>query len=189
MRELEIYIQSYFGIHPDDLKKIANLFVEEKMAKGDFYSKQGRNCQKLSFIKSGFLRIYSEANEKEITQWISFQGYFLADLSSLIFETPARWNIRALTDCELYTISREDYQRIGKLIPDWNRLEKLFLAKCFITLEDRVFSHLSMTAEERYHQLFNFNPELFNYVPLHYLASMMGMTPETLSRIRKKNIS
>ena len=189
MTELQTYIKSYFGIRPEDLEKIAALFKEELLEKGSFYAKQGRNCQKLSFVKSGFLRVYAEAGDREVTQWISFKGYFLADLSSLVFETPARWNICALTDCELFTVSREDYRKIGKLIPDWYNLEKLFIAKCFLTLEDRVFSHLSMTAEERYRQTFEFNPELFNRVPLHYLASMMGMTPETLSRIRKKSIS
>ena len=91
-----------------------------------------------------------------------------------------------MTDCELYVIDRKDYQNLIKVIPRWTELEKLFIARCFAVLEDRVASHLSMTAEERYNQLFQFNKELFNLVPLQYLASMLGMTPETFSRIRKK---
>ncbi len=108
------------------------------------------------------------------------------DLSSFVFQQTARWNIQALTDCELYAIDRKDYQKISQVIPRWTELEKLFIAKCFTVLEDRILQHLSMTAEERYNQLFNFNKELFNQVPLQYLASMLGMTPETLSRLRKK---
>ena len=73
-------------------------------------------------------------------------------------------------------------------MPIWNELEKKFLVNCFTTLEDRIFSHLSMTAEERYHFFFSQNKELFNLVPLQYIASMLGMTPETFSRIRKKHI-
>jgi CRP-like cAMP-binding protein len=68
-------------------------------------------------------------------------------------------------------------------------LEKLFIARCFIMLEDRIFTHLSMTAEERYNFFFENNKELFNQVPLQYIASMLGMTPETFSRIRKKQLS
>jgi CRP-like cAMP-binding protein len=67
-------------------------------------------------------------------------------------------------------------------------LEKLFIAKCFAILEDRIFSHLSMTAEERYHFFFGNNKVLFNQVPLQYIASMLGMTPETFSRIRKRQL-
>ncbi len=72
------------------------------------------------------------------------------------------------------------------LVPKWQVLEKLFIAKCFTVMEDRIFAHLSMTAEERYVSFFEANKELFNQVPLQYIASMLGMTPETFSRIRNK---
>jgi CRP-like cAMP-binding protein len=186
MTEIEKYIQAHFGIPNKSLETVAALFHEDQLSKNEFYIKSGQYCQKLSFIKTGFLRIYANTERKEVTQWISYQGYFLTDLASLMFHAPARWNIQALTDCELYTISSEDYRKIGHLVPEWDKLEKLFLSKCFVTLEERVFSFLSMTAEERYMALFNHAPELFNQVPLIYLASMLGMTPETLSRIRKK---
>ena len=189
MSELELYIKSYFGIEEKDLNTIASLFKTENLKKGDFYLKTGMYCDKLSFIKSGLLRIYIQAEEKEITQWISSTGYFITDLSSLTFHQAARWNIHALIDTELYTISANDYHTIGKIVPKWHELEKLFLAKCFSTLEDRIMSHLSMTAEERYHNFLKSNPDLFQQVPLQYTASMLGMTPETFSRIRKKEIS
>ena len=101
------------------------------------------------------------------------------------FRHTARWNIQALTDVELYSINKTDYNKIGKLIPQWYELEKLFIARCFIMLEDRIYSHLSMSAEERYQFFYERNTELFNQVPLQYIASMLGMTPETFSRIRK----
>jgi len=105
----------------------------------------------------------------------------------LIFKTTARWNIQALTDCKLYTIKQEAYERIRDHVANWDELEKLFIAKCFLTLEDRVFSQISMSAEERYQMLFEQNPGLFNEVPLQYIASMLGMSAETFSRIRAKN--
>ena len=74
------------------------------------------------------------------------------------------------------------------MVPKWVELEKMFITKCFSILEDRILQHLSLSAEERYNQLFEFNKELFNVVPLQYLASMLGMAPETLSRIRKKSM-
>jgi len=107
-------------------------------------------------------------------------------LSSFFFETPSRWIIQALVDTELYTISKKDYKTIADLVPKWNEIEKLFLVKCFATMENRIYSHLSMSSQERYDYFFENNRELFSQVPLKYIASMLGMTPETMSRIRIK---
>jgi len=190
MTDLEQNITSYFGVmQANDLQKITSLFHPTTLKKNDFFLKYGKPCDKLSFIQSGLLRIYVDVGDKEVTQWISTKGYFVTELSSLLFQAPARFNIQALTDATLYTISAADYKKIGDLVPQWHQLEKLFLAKCFTMLEDRIFSHLSMTAEERYHFFFQHNKELFNQVPLQYIASMLGMTPETFSRIRKKQLS
>lgn len=190
MNELEQYISSYFGIvRADDLSLIASHFKEEQLSKGDFYLKTGQACEKLSFIQSGYLRIYHQTLDKEVTQWISTQGYFVTDLASLVFDSPARWTIQALSDAKLFTINKLEYNNLGNILPEWHQLEKLFLAKCFTILEDRVFSHLSMDSEERYTRFFEQNKDLFNQVPLQYIASMLGMTPETFSRIRKKSIS
>ena len=187
--EIEQYIKSYFGvIQIDELKVISSLFKMTTVKKGDYFLKTGKQSNELSFIKSGLLRVFVTTKEKEITQWISSKGYFVTDLSSFVFETPARWTIQALINTELYTINREDYKRIGTLIPKWHHLEKLFIVKCFSIMEDRIFSHLSMTAVERYNIFFESNRELFNQVPLQYIASMLGMTPETFSRIRKKQM-
>jgi CRP/FNR family transcriptional regulator, anaerobic regulatory protein len=187
MTELEQYIQSYFGIvSPDDIGSIVSLFEAEKLKRNDIILQAGRSSNKLYFIQSGLLRVFAVTEDKEVTQWISSKGYFSTDLSSFIFDSPARWTIEALTDSELFSISKENYKKIGKIVPEWNQLEKLFLVRCFTILEDRIFTHLSMTAEERYQKFFETNRELFNQVPLQYLASMLGMTAETFSRIRKK---
>ena len=189
MTELQHYINSYFRITNEDMDTITNLFVESDLKKGDYFSKSGQYCEKLSFVRSGFIRVYANTNTKEITQWISSKGYFLTDLYSFIFKQRARWNMQAITDCKLYTIPKENYNLLKTILLNWSEIEKQFNASCFITLEDRVFSHLSLSAEERYDKLFKNNKELFNQVPLQYLASMLGMSPETFSRIRKKKIS
>lgn len=186
MTELEKYIHNYFGVNKDDLTKISAFFKLATLKKGDYYLKVDRYSDRLAFVQSGILREFLIIGDKEVTKWISTKGYFAVDLSSFLFQKTARWNIQALTDCELYIIDKKDYQSIGQVLPSWAALEKLFIAKCFTVLEDRIVSQISMTAEERYNQLFEFNRELFNQVPLQYLASMLGMTPETLSRLRKK---
>ena len=187
--ELELYIKSYFSVvKEDELQTISSLFKMTTVKKGDYFLKTRGQSDKMSFIKSGLLRVFEMTEEKEITQWISTKGYFVTDLASFVFETPARWTIQALVDTELYTISRADYKQIGNLVPKWHHLERLFIVQCFKTMEDRIFSHLSMSAEERYNLYYENNRELFNQVPLQYIASLLGMTSETFSRIRKKQM-
>ncbi len=185
---IQQYIQTYFGITNDDVEKVVALFEETTLNKGEYFVKAGHYCDKLSFINEGLIRVWLPSESKEITQWISTSGYFVTDLSSMVFNTPARWNLQALTDCKLFTITKELYDSMNQVVNNWDELEKLFIAKCFLTLEDRVFSHISMSADERYNQLFESNPAIFNQVPLQYLASMLGMSAETFSRIRSKKI-
>jgi len=189
MTDLEHYLQTYFDFDHTELVKVSSFFKPEILKKGDYYLKTGKLCNKLSFIKSGLLRIYVDLEDREVTQWICTQGYFVTDLSSLVFANPSRWNIQALTDTAVYTIEKQDYDRLGDYVPKWPVTEKLFIAHCFTTLEDRVFSFLSMTAEQRYNLLFESHRDIFTQVPLQYIASMLGMTPETISRIRRKQLN
>ncbi|MFD1552888.1 cyclic nucleotide-binding protein [Putridiphycobacter roseus] len=185
--ELEAYISTYFGVvRPKEIKAISDLFQLTSIKKGAYFLKAGKKSERLSFVQSGLLRVFVQTADKEVTQWITTKGQFATDLSSLVFDSPARWDIQALVDTEMYSISKADYEKIGSLIPEWHLLEKLFIVRCFTMMEDRIFSHLSMSAEERYQVFFENNAALFNEVPLQYIASMLGMTPETFSRIRKK---
>jgi CRP-like cAMP-binding protein len=187
MTELEECINSHFGVvSSDDMETIVSMFELTVLKKGEYLLKSGKCCDQLSFVQSGLLRMFVLIDGKEVTQWISTPGYFSTDLSSFIFESPSRWTIQAMVDTELYSISKTNYKMLNELVQAWNELEKMFLIRCFITLENRIFSHLSMTAEERYRFFFENNKELFNQVPLQFIASMLGMTPETFSRIRKR---
>lgn len=189
MTQLEQYINYNFGVSGQELSGIASLFKPEILSKGSFYVQSGSDCDKLSFVQSGFLRLFATVGDKEITQWISSKGYFIGDMYSLTFNVPSRWNIQALTDAELFTIRKSDYDRIAETVPRWPEIEKHFLVSCFAIMETRIFAHLSMSAEERYNVFYEGNRELFNQVPLQYIASLLGMTPETFSRVRKRQHS
>ena len=188
MREIENYIESYLGISKPDIVNILKYFKEERIEKDSYILKENQHNSSLSFVKSGYVRIFriDPKSGKEITQWISCPSMIVADAASLFFNRPARFDIQTLTNCELYSISKENYLKLGDHIKNWHHLENLFIAKCFNMLEDRVYSHLAMSSEERYMHFFEINPDLFNQVPLQYIASMLGMTAETFSRIRKK---
>lgn len=189
MTDLEIYIMQYFGVSKIQVTAVADLFEKETLAKGTFFNKKESVCAKLSFLKEGFIRVFDTVDNKEITQWIGTQGYFVTDINSFYLGNRSRWNISTLTDCTLYTLNKSNYAKLESLITDWLKLEKQFITHCFATLENRVFSQLSLNAEERFLKLFNEQKELFTVVPQQYLASMLGIAPETLSRIRAKHVS
>lgn len=186
MSTLSAYLTQHTSLTITEVEEVANHFDRIVLKKGDFFIKQGRIAQRMGYIEKGMLRIYAESEEKEVTQWISTPGYFVTELSSFVFQKPSRLHLQALEETEMYVIEKEVHQKLCQQLPAWNEVDKKFIAKCFVMLEDRIFSHLYMTAEERYKQLMEINPVLFNSVPLQYLASMLGMTPETLSRLRRK---
>jgi len=189
VKDFHKLIQEHFGqLSNQELTIIHTYFHEEKLRKNDFFTKSDTICDKLSVVKSGILRVYTLSDGKEITQWISTENFLITEVMGFFYDQPNRWTIQALTDTELLTITKANYLKLCATFPKWIEIEKRFLVKCFAMLEDRVFTHISMTAEERYDLYFKQNRELFNQVPLQYIASVLGMTAETFSRIRKRQI-
>ncbi len=187
MKNFETLIKEHFGqLSNREVAFIRPYFQEEKLQKNEFFTQTDKTCDKLSFVKSGILRVYTLSDGKEITQWISTQNFLLTEVMGFFFNQPNRWAIQALTETELLSITKTNYLKLCQEFPKWNEIEKQLIMKCFMMMEDRIFSHLSMTAEERYELYFQQNKKLFNQVPLQYIASLLGMTAETLSRIRKR---
>ncbi len=189
MEQLEVFIQSSFQTEATEAQTISSFFQPRTLKKGEFLFRAGRPCNAMAFLAAGLIRIYLEAGDKEVTQWILTKDYFTTDLSSFVMGKPGRWNMQAIEDAEIWVIQKEDYQKLAAAVPRWIEFERMLLIHCFVYMEERVFNLLSMSAEERFQQLFIQQPDLFNKVPLQYLASMMGMTPETLSRLRKKMLT
>lgn len=177
---------AYFDVTPEEASAMAVFFHGERLQKGHFFMQTGQRADRLGILQSGLTREFTYGPDGEITKWIGSAGQFVVDIASFVFSKPARWNVVALTDIELYVISADDYSQLGTHVARWPEIEKAFLVKCFTVLEERLLQHLSMSAEERYLSFFAHNKELFQEVPLHYLASLLGMTPETMSRIRHR---
>lgn len=167
VKDVNKLIQEHFGqLTNQELAIIHTYFHEEKLKKNDFFTKSDQVCDRLSIVKSGILRVYTLSDGKEITQWISTENFLITEVMGFFFDLPNRWAIQAFTDTELLTITKTNYHKLCKDFPKWNEIEKRLIVKCFAVIEDRVFSHLSMTAEERYDLYFAQNRELFNQVPL-----------------------
>jgi CRP-like cAMP-binding protein len=171
------------------IERVISFYEVQGVLKDEFLVAKGKHCQHLCIIEKGYLRFYSDTEKKTITHWIFGQHQLITDVASFFFQEPTKWNIQALTDTTIYTLTYRNYQKLREEVPEWDHYERLFIIKLLSALENRVYSLLSMSAEERYQYLFRSDANMFNELPLQYLASMLGMTPETLSRIRAKSIS
>jgi CRP-like cAMP-binding protein len=188
MEKLKNCISSQVSIERTSMTNILSAFKPVEISKGEFFIESGKNCREIAFIKSGYLRMYDIADGKEITLWIGSEGRFITSLSSFIFETRNMWNIQAITDCELYVINRENHFNLCKTEPKWLEFDNKLLAHSFALLEKNMFSQLHTTAKQRFTILLEEEPKLFQNVPLQYIASMLGIAPESLSRLRKNTL-
>src|ERR1700744_6590315 len=102
MTDLETYLRSALGISAADMGTLVSYFHLTELKKGEYFLKAGRICDKLSFHRSGLMRVYASYGDKEITQWISFKGNLSAHLGGIVFDEPSGFNFQALTYCELY---------------------------------------------------------------------------------------
>jgi len=187
MEKLRTCISNQINVDNDSMSTILSAFEPIKIRKGDFLLKSGKICRQMAFIKSGYLRMYDIVEGKEITFWIGGESRFITSLSSFVFETHNMWNIQAITDCELYVINRNNHFKLSEREPKWLEFDNKLLAYSFALLEKNMFSQLHTTAKQRFEALLKEEPDLFKNVPLQYIASMLGITPESLSRLRKQN--
>ncbi len=187
MENLKNCILSQVTVEKNSLDNILSVFEPFEIAKGEFFLKSGKICRQMAFIDSGFMRMYDIVDGKEITLWIGSDSKFITSLSSFVFETSNNWNIQAITDCKLHIISRDNHMKLSKNEPKWLEFDNFLLANSFALLEKKMFTQLHTTAKQRFLNLRDEEPNLFKYVPLQYIASMLGITPESLSRLRKMN--
>ncbi len=183
---LDQLFKDFFSISDANALKLVPNFERVELKRGEYLIKEADYSSHLFVIESGLIRQYAWSNKGEFTQWIGTANHFVTDLASFIFDKPSIWNFQCISDCTVYRLSKSDYHKMESEIVEWNKFEKAFLAKCFCTMEQRISDFICLTAEERYVQYFEQHKSLFHQVPLQYIASVLGMSPETLSRIRTK---
>ena len=127
MSTFQQHIANYFGaISLEESAIIEQLFKTKTLKKGDYLVKEGAYCKDFAFVSEGILRVYNVHEEKEITQWLAGPNSFITELSSFLFQNVSRWNIQAIEDVQLSSISSVDYEKLKIQIPRWPEMEKLF---------------------------------------------------------------
>jgi CRP-like cAMP-binding protein len=158
----------------------------KQLTKSELLVTAGDMCPNLYLIRKGVLRSYVKEGIKEITTWISGEQELVTCITCFGLQQPARENIQALEDCELTVMSLEDLQYLYDNFPEANIVGRKVLEKYYRDAEERAFIARLMEATSKYKHFIATKSDLLNRVPLKFIASYLGMTLETLSRIRSK---
>lgn len=185
MEKLKSYFQSV-GFNENDIETITSRFKRQQFNLGEYFVKEGKVSLQMGFIETGQLQYYS-MNEKgdERTTYISLPHTFVASLLTYLTETPARENIRALTDATLWVIEKSDVLALQNQVPSFKDFYIQLIEWQICCIDKAKFDLITLTAEQRYEKVLREEPELLQQVPLQYIASMLGITPRHLSRLRK----
>jgi CRP-like cAMP-binding protein len=165
-----------------------SFFVPRKLRKKQYLLQEGDVCKYVAFVEKGLLRSFTvdDKGHEHITQF-AFEGWWIADQVSFLTGEPSEYNIEALEDCELLLLTRQAEDEMLAKIPKFERYFRILLQNNLIATQKRLASSLSQTAEERYNELISVCPDtLPKRLPQHMLASFLGISPETFSRIRKQ---
>lgn len=159
---------------------------ERKVNKGTLLLKQGEVCKYIYFLKVGFARGFYYQDGKEFTLWFGFENDIIASMYSFVSQQKSFETIEILENSIVYCLEYEQLQRLYKQHIEINLIGRLFTEKYYIRLEERVMSLQFQTAQERYNHIVKLNPRLIQRATLGHIASFLGITQETLSRIRAK---
>jgi CRP-like cAMP-binding protein len=174
------------GFSGEILDKIVDAFHIKHYKKGDFFVETGKTSLYLGFIESGMLPYYVIKDGDERTSYVSIESTFVASLMSFISETPSKESVRALVDSEVSVISRKDLKKLVAEIPPFKDFYIALLEWAICGIDSSRHDLIVLSGEQRYEKMLKEEPKLLQVIPLQYLASMLGVTPRHLSRIRGK---
>jgi len=181
------FVQQTLPMSPDRAQQLVAKFNPLNIERNGHILKERAVCNASHFIEKGIMRSYTYNLEgNEVTTAFYSENSFASDLLSFFKRTPAREYIQAITDCETWYITYEDMQESFHTMPEFREFGRLNIVSNYGVLKERMLSMLQETAEQRYNDLVTSNPQLFQYVPLKYIASYIGITDTSLSRIRKE---
>ncbi len=171
----------------DEHKLCATFFTPKKLRKRQYLLQQDDVCKYTAFVEKGVLRSYTidDKGSEHIVQ-LACEGWWISDLYSFLTGEPSIYNIDALEDCQLLLLAKPANEALLENVPKMERYFRILTQNALVSFQRRVVGSLSQSAEEKYNNLLNNNPDIVRRVPQHMIASFLGVTPETLSRVRKQ---
>jgi CRP-like cAMP-binding protein len=186
MEHLLHHIKNYYPLSEAAQLALQDCFEKKVLPKNGLLLQEGQVCRHLYFLEKGALRGFYNSDGKEITHWFGFENDFVTSFHSFITQQPAVENIQLLESCELWSIAKDTLTALFNQHHEIERLVRIAYEKYYIRLEERFVNGQFKTAAERYENLLQDTPHILERVPLGCVASYLGITQETLSRIRSR---
>lgn len=183
-------VNETINITDEEFEYAKTLFIPKKLRKKRFLLEEGEPCIYTIFVEKGLLRSFTidEKGNEHILQF-GMEGWWVADLYSFLTGEPSEYNIEALEDCELLLITKSSWDLLLDEVPAFERYFRILIQNNLIATQRRLMGTISTTAEERYTKLLHDFPRISQRVPQHMIASYIGVTRETLSRLRSQMTS
>lgn len=180
-------VSLHITLTAEEQKYFCSLLRAKKLRKRQYLLQAGDVSRFEQFINRGLLRAYylDEQGHERIVQF-ALEGWWIGDMASFFSGLPATLTIEAMEDSELFQIDRNDFDSLLATVPKFERFFRILLTNAYIAHQRRVLSHLTGSAEDRYRELQTKYPAFEQRIPLRHIASYLGVTPEFLSRMRKR---
>lgn len=183
--DLKKFISGYVTLSDVELEDIAAKFKSKVVKKNDYLLKQGNVCKDLVFVQKGCLRLYYVKDDIEVSVWFAFQRSSAIEISSFISEKPSNYFLQAIEDSEVLYLPKAELNKLYQYQPKMQEMMRNFWEDVILNLINRFTALQTDSAEKRYLDLLD-KPDYFETIPQKYLASFIGVTPTSLSRIRKQ---
>ncbi|HEY8387796.1 MAG TPA: Crp/Fnr family transcriptional regulator [Parasegetibacter sp.] len=166
---------------------IKKFLTHKKIRKKQYLLQEGDVCKYIAIVERGALKAYllDEKGNENITAF-ALEGWTISDLSSFFSQEPASLNIDAIEDCDLTLIGKADHDELMEKLPKYQTYMRVLITDAYIALQQRLNYVLHLNVDERYKAFTEKYPYLYQRVPQHMIASFMGLSPETLSRVRSR---
>lgn len=182
------YISNYTSkeISNEHIEYMKSVFQPSKVRRKQYFLREGDICKEFAFIVKGAMRQYTvdEKGAEHIVA-LGIENWWIGDRESWVTLTPSVYTIEAWEDCEILTVTRESIINLVQLVPAFNELLLLLDERNKIANQKRITSSIGATAEKRYSDFIENHPDFMQRFPQHIIASFLGITKETLSRVRK----
>ena len=187
MTNIDNYLSEVLEIPLENVASCNNFYITKKASKGEVLLREGEICNGTYFVEKGLLRMYSiDKNGKEHIIQFAPENWLISDRSSLSFNEKSKYYIEAVEDSEVFVLNKDFFTNLVEKYPQTAENNDMLLQKHIRNLQNRVNSLLADTAEERYMSFIKMYPDILLRVPQWMVASYLGITPESLSRVRKE---
>lgn len=180
-------INEKIHLTPTEETRLKEFFIPKKVRKKQYILNAGDVCQYITFVEKGLLRSFTvdDDGNEHVVQF-AVEGWWISDMGSFLSGNEAQYNIEALEDSEILNLTKQAMDEMMDEIPALERYFRLLMQNNIVALQRRAIAYMSLSAEEKYLKLMDVFPDIINRAPQQYVASYLGITPETLSRIRKQ---